>query len=145
MNNENTFITNSFEETQKIGKEFAKTLKNGEFVALYGDLGGGKTTFVQGLALGLGIKKRIISPTFIIIRTHDLKLKTFYHIDLYRTETVADIKSLGMKEIIENPDNIVIVEWAEKMKELLPSKRIDIYFKYLDENMREIKIINHGI
>lgn len=140
MNDKNIFITNSFEETQNLGKEFAKTLKGGELIALYGSLGGGKTTFVQGLALGLGIKRRIISPTFIIIRTYHLRPKTFYHIDLYRTETSDDIRGLGIKEIIGNSNNIVVVEWAEKMKDFLPKKRIDIYFEYLDENKREITI-----
>ncbi len=147
MNDKNIFITNSFKETQNLGKKLAKTLKGGELVALYGNLGGGKTTFVQGLAMGLGIKRRIISPTFIIIRTYDLRpktkdqrLTTFYHVDLYRTETTADIRGLGVDEIIGNSNNIVVVEWAEKMRELLPKQRIDIYFEYLDENKREITV-----
>ena len=144
MNDEKIIFTNNFEETQDLGKEFAKTLKGGETVALYGNLGGGKTTFTQGLALGLGIKKRIISPTFIIIRTYALRPKTFYHIDLYRIETADDIRGLGIDEIINNSNNIVVVEWAEKMKNFLPKERIDIYFEYLDENKRKIKFINNG-
>ena len=151
MNDKNIFITNGFEETQNLGKKLAKTLKGGGLVALYGNLGSGKTTFVQGLALGLGIKRRIISPTFIIIRTYDLRPKTkdqgrkaFYHIDLYRTETTADIRGLGIDEIIGNSNNIVAVEWAERMKDFLPKERIDIYFEYLDENRRKIKFINNG-
>src|SRR3989344_70079 len=93
-----TYITNSFEETQNIAEEFAHTLKGGEVLCLYGDLGYGKTTFIQGLAKGLGLKGRIISPTFIIMRSYEIKLKTknekrkttvqnvknFYHVDLYR-------------------------------------------------------------
>jgi len=148
MNDEKIFITNSFEETQKLGKEFAKTLKGGELIALYGNLGGGKTTFVQGLALGLGIKRRIISPTFIIIRSYRVlinkKIKNFFHLDLYRIETRSDIRGLGIDEIIGNSNNIIVVEWAEKMKDFLPKKRIDIYFEYLDENKRKIKLINNG-
>jgi tRNA threonylcarbamoyladenosine biosynthesis protein TsaE len=152
MNDKKVFVTNSFEETQNLGKEFAKTLKGGEFLALYGNLGGGKTTFAQGLALGLGIKRRIISPTFIIIRTYDLRPKTknqrprtFYHIDLYRAETADDIIGLGLDELILNGNNIVVVEWAEKMKDFLPKERIDIYFEYLDENKRKIEFIKNGI
>ena len=145
MNDKNIFITNSFEETQGLGREFAKKLKGGGLVALYGNLGGGKTTFVQGLALGLGIKRRIISPTFIIIRTYDIRPKTFYHIDLYRSETSDDIRGLGIDEIIGNSNNIIVVEWAEKLKTFLPEKRIDIYFDYLDENKRKITAIKHGI
>ena len=145
MNNKNIFIANSFEETQSLGREFAKNLKGGELIALYGNLGGGKTTFVQGLALGLGIKRRIISPTFIIIRTYDIRPKTFYHIDLYRSETSDDIRGLGIDEIIGNSNNIIVVEWAEKLKTFLPEKRIDIYFDYLDENKRKITVVKHGI
>ncbi|MCL6096441.1 MAG: tRNA (adenosine(37)-N6)-threonylcarbamoyltransferase complex ATPase subunit type 1 TsaE [Patescibacteria group bacterium] len=157
MNGNKIFITNSFEETQNLGKEFAKRLKGGELVALYGNLGAGKTTFVQGLAMGLGIKRRIVSPTFIIIRTYKINnpnfakaslsrqnSKFFYHVDLYRTETPDDIKGLGIDEIIGNSDNIIVVEWAEKMREFLPEKRIDIYFEYLNENKRKIKFINNG-
>lgn len=69
---EEIFITSSYEETQKLGKEFTKKLQGGDIIALYGELGSGKTTFVQGLAKGLGIKRRIISPTFIIIRSYTL-------------------------------------------------------------------------
>ncbi len=114
MIDEKIFITNSFEETQDLGKELAKTLKGGELVALYGNLGGGKTTFVQGLALGLGIKRRIISPTFIIIRSYKIlinkKIKNFFHLDLYRTGTSDDIRGLGIDEIIGNSNNIVVGE-----------------------------------
>lgn len=150
-NKEEIFVTNSAEETKKLGEELAKSLKGGDLVALFGDLGGGKTTFVQGLALGFGIKRRIISPTFIIIRTYnieskttDQKPKTFYHLDLYRTGMIEDIKSLGIDEIIGNDNNIVVIEWAEKLKDLLPKKRTDIFFEYLEENKRKIKIIKYG-
>ena len=145
---EDVFITNSSEETKDLGEEFGKNLKGREVIALYGDLGGGKTTFVQGLALGLGIEKRIISPTFIIIRTYALKessvfQKSFYHIDLYRTESIKDIEGLGINEIITNGNNIVTIEWAEKIKEILPDRRTDIFFEYLGDNRREIKIIKY--
>ena len=154
----NIIITNSKEETQKIARDFSSKLAKGGVVALYGDLGSGKTTFVQGVAKGLRIKKRIISPTFIIVRTYRIKnypfgkprfnrgklrasesrIKNLYHIDLYRTETLDDIKGLGLEEIISDPENIVVIEWAEKMKNLLPEKRIEIKFEYIDENKRRI-------
>src|SRR5258706_12927681 len=127
-----TIITNSFEETQKIGYDFAKTLKGGEIIALHGDLGSGKTTFVQGLAAGLGIKRRVISPTFIIMRSYeeDLRFKNFYHVDLYRIENEKDVEGLGLKEIMQGADNIVAIEWPEKIENLLPENRIDIIFNY---------------
>jgi len=161
------FITNSFEETQKLGEKFARShlarqtcLSGCKLIALYGDLGSGKTTFVQGMARGLGVKRRIISPTFIIIRSYKIKnqpfdfaqgkkskikytnkkLKMFYHIDLYRMESNKDIGGLGLDEIIKNEENIVMVEWAEKMDRLLPKKRIDIQFVYVSEHERKITI-----
>ncbi|HEX8932564.1 MAG TPA: tRNA (adenosine(37)-N6)-threonylcarbamoyltransferase complex ATPase subunit type 1 TsaE [Patescibacteria group bacterium] len=134
-------ITNNFVETQQIGLEFAKTLKGGEVICLYGDLGSGKTTFVQGLAKGLGIEKKIISPTFIIMRTYRIQnSKNFYHVDLYRIEESKDVESLGLLEIMKDKDNIVVIEWPERIEDLLPEKRIDIIFAYLDEDKREIVV-----
>lgn len=133
-----TFITNSFEETRKLGKDFAKFLEKGDMICLYGDLGSGKTTFVQGLAQGLGIKNRIISPTFAIVRTYKLIDRDFYHVDLYRIENNKGLGDLGIEEIINNENNIVVIEWAEKLKNYLPQKRIDIEFFYRKDDMRKI-------
>lgn len=133
-----TFTTNSFEETQKLGRDFARVLGKGDIICLYGELGSGKTTFVQGLAEGLGIKNRIISPTFIIMRSHELKNGMFYHVDLYRTESEKDIEGLGTEEIINDHENIVAIEWAEKLKSKMPAKRIDIEFSYEKKNMRKV-------
>jgi tRNA threonylcarbamoyladenosine biosynthesis protein TsaE len=133
-----TFISNSFEETQRLGRDFARILEKGDTVCLYGDLGSGKTTFTQGLAKGLGIKSRIISPTFIIMRSHELKNGTFYHVDLYRIENEEGIESLGLQEIINDGQNVVVIEWAEKLKGFLPKKRIDIKFTYEKDNVRKI-------
>lgn len=109
-------------------------------ICLYGDLGAGKTTFVQGLAWGLGIKKRILSPTFIFIRQYKISPgHTFYHIDLYRIEKMEDIQGLGLKEILADKNNIIIIEWPEKIKDILPRYAEEIFFKYIDENTREIK------
>ncbi len=145
MNEE--IVTNSFLETQKLGEKIGSDLKTGAILALFGDLGSGKTTFAQGLAKGLGIERRIISPTFIIIRKYQISnfqspISNFYHIDLYRIEEEKDIESLGLEEILNNSQNIVAIEWAEKLGELLPEKRIDVHFEYLSENKRRITIKN---
>lgn len=152
MNKKQVYLTKASEETKKLAFNFSKRLKPGDFLAFYGNLGSGKTTFIQGLAEGLGINARIISPTFIIIRTYkinnqksiiknqDQRPKAFYHIDLYRTESKNDLLELGIDEIIEDKNNIIAVEWAEKMKDMLPDKRIELHFKYVDENTREISI-----
>jgi len=144
MISEDNFITNNSTETLSLGEGFAKKIKTGDFLAFYGNLGSGKTTFIQGLAKGLGIKRRIISPTFIIVRSYKIQnSKSFYHIDLYRTQTIDDLLGLGIDEIIKDNKNIVALEWAEKMGKFLPRKRIDITFAYLDEGRRQIKILRH--
>lgn len=135
-------ITKSSKETQKLGQDLAKS-KNIRFLALFGNLGSGKTTFAQGFAKGLGIGERIISPSFIIVRKYELENRNFYHIDLYRIENQNDIRGLGLEEIFNDPQNIVVIEWAEKMKDLLPKKRIEIYFDYLKENQRKITFKNY--
>lgn len=128
-------VTKSASETQAFAKEIAKTLQSGDILALYGDLGSGKTTFVQGLAAGLGIAQRIISPTFIIMRSYD---KNFYHVDLYRIETEKDIEGLGLKEIMEDNESIVVIEWPEKIEKFLPKHTKRMYFTYKNDNEREI-------
>lgn len=152
------FITDSFAETQRIAEEFAKTLKGGEVLCLHGDLGYGKTTFIQGLAKGLGIAGNIVSPTFIIMRSYnviiknqksntkntDKKLKMFFHVDLYRINHEREIMDLGVMDFINNSENIVAIEWPEKMGILSPRKRIDIVFEYIDEDKRKITITKNS-
>jgi tRNA threonylcarbamoyladenosine biosynthesis protein TsaE len=136
-----------------LGKEFANNLKYREdgatILALIGELGSGKTTFIQGLAKGLGIKKRIISPTFILVRKYKLdgsKSRTafsnFYHVDLYRLERrVSDeLESLGLFEVWQDAESIVAIEWAEKAGRVLPTKTIWLRFENLGEDKRKIMI-----
>src|SRR3989304_1888357 len=115
------YISNSDTQTKEIAAKLAKKSKSHVF-ALSGELGAGKTTFVQGFAQGLGIKEKIISPTFVLIRQHHIPntKKVLFHIDLYRLENITDLKSLGLEEILSNPNNIVLIEWAEKIKDTLP-------------------------
>ncbi len=160
---QSSFFTQSFEETRELGEEFAKNLKRGTVLALHGNLGSGKTTFVQGLAKGLGIKQKIISPTFIIAREYQIlghsssegsesrSLKrdssrqartiNFYHIDLYRVKSEKDVQGLGLDEIINDKENIVAIEWPEKIKKILPKDTISIHFEYQEDDKRSIKII----
>lgn len=141
---EKTHTTNSFEETRQLGRNFASEISDTQVVALHGDLGSGKTTFVQGFAEGLGITKKIISPTFIIMRTYELKdhqtKKFFYHVDLYRIESIHDVEGLGLIEIMNDSDNIVVIEWPEKIEESLPHDRKDVFFTYTDDDRRNIII-----
>ncbi len=136
------FTTKSFEETQKIGIEFAKHVlsmdvqKTALVLALSGDLGAGKTKFLQGFAQGLGIEEIVNSPTFVIMK----RFGNFYHIDCYRLEKPEEIVELGFQEIISNPENIVAIEWPEKIAGILPKNAVKINFKHLEENKREIMI-----
>lgn len=135
--------TKSSLETQRLGREFGQKIKNGGVLFLFGDLGGGKTTFTQGLAQSLGIKRQIVSPTFLIMRTYELPGTTdqvFNHLDLYRIESEKDVHSLGLSEILENPGNIVVIEWAERLGKAKPKVRTEIHFEYIDENNRNIVI-----
>ncbi len=118
-------------------------------LALEGDLGGGKTTFLQGFAKGLGIKEKILSPTFILMRRHQIpnsksqtnsKFENFYHIDYYRIQKPKEILDLGWKEIIKNPRNIVAVEWAEKISKILPKEATKIKFEFINKKTRKIVI-----
>lgn len=112
-------------------------------LALYGELGSGKTTFVQGLAKGIGIPHRLVSPTFIIIREYPLNLKNFrrfYHIDLYRIEPEMETLNLGFGEIFSNRFNVVTIEWAERLGALLPWNRLDIMFTVKSDSERYINV-----
>lgn len=126
-----SIITKSIKETQNFGKEFAAQIKGGGVVCLYGDLGAGKTTLVQGIARGLGIKKRVNSPTFVLIRQY----KNIYHVDLYRLESA---KELGLEELWENPSNIILIEWPEIIESILPKNHWKIYLKTLQDGNHEI-------
>lgn len=132
-------ITKSVQETRKYGQKLAQKVKNGGVVALYGDLGAGKTTLVQGIAQGLGIKQRIISPTFIIVRQYD----RFWHVDLYRLGSFEEAEAVGIEEIIKDKQNIVVIEWPEKAEKILPEHYIELRLKAISEEEREINETVH--
>jgi tRNA threonylcarbamoyladenosine biosynthesis protein TsaE len=155
------FLSRGQKETSKLAKILAKVcLADSAFVAeatsakeaakrrrkilnqalvfgLVGELGSGKTTFIKGFAKGLGIKKRLTSPTFVLLKKH----KNFYHIDCYRIKNPKDILDLDFLEIVSNPKNIIIIEWAERVKKILPKDTIWIKFKIISPKQREIKLL----
>lgn len=141
--NKNTFITTGFKDTQKLGEEFVSRLKPGNIIFLYGDLGSGKTTFVQGIAIGLGIKTRIISPTFIVLRTHatnNKMIKKLYHLDLYRLNEKEEVKNIGLDDLVNDPEAVTIIEWPDILGEV--KNVIKISFEYVNENTRKIELEN---
>lgn len=142
MDDNHKISTNSARATAKEGETLAKRLKAGDILCLYGQLGSGKTTFVQGLARGLGITTRLLSPTFIIVRRYDIPSseKILYHVDLYRLQNRDEMDELGLDEIISDPNAYVVIEWAEKLGELLPNYRLDIHLRVLEDGRHEIKV-----
>lgn len=141
-------ITNSPQETQNLGREIGNYLINTKkgrgaaILALQGELGSGKTTFIQGLAKALGLPYRILSPTFIILREYSLQqqmYQKFYHLDLYRIKEQTELKDLGLDEIFSNPSNIVAIEWPERLGSKLPDGWLSFEFRISENNRRIIK------
>lgn len=136
-------ITEKAKDTQKVGQILAQEIIKSKFksekalvIGLGGDLGSGKTTFIQGLARGFKIKERITSPTFVILKKFDF----FYHIDCYRINHPRELLEIDFKEILNQSGNIIVIEWAERVKKILPLDTLWIKFKYLTQNKRRIVI-----
>lgn len=140
------FITISSVETWRLGKILAKELRGGEIVCLVGDLGTGKTTFTQGLLKNLGAKEPYISPTFLIMKEYignqepmnnKQKIKRIYHFDAYRVGS-EDILDLGWEEIIADKNNVIIVEWADRIFDIIPEEAVWVEFQWISEKERKI-------
>lgn len=137
-------VTKNEKETQFLGYELGSQLKGGEVLALCGELGAGKTKFLQGLAKGLGIKGRVNSPTFNILKLYKINanknVKAFCHIDAYRLHSEKDLISLGVEEFFQDKHTVTAIEWAEKVKKIWPKNVFVITIKHLSEENREISI-----
>jgi len=152
------YISKSREQTQKIAADFAKELKGGEVLCFYGNLGSGKTTFIQALAKTLGVKENVTSPTFVLMKKYPRRggacprpskratarvaptRSFFYHMDAYRLSNSQEALDLGLEEIWNDKNNIIAIEWADKINDILPKKKIDLCFESLSENERKITI-----
>lgn len=138
-------ITRGPQETEEKGKKLGEEIlkvKNplrAVVLALEGDLGSGKTTFVQGVAKGLQIRFRIVSPTFVIIKRYEFqnRQRNFYHIDCYRVKG-RELVGLGFKEVIKHPRNVVAIEWADRILGILPKDVIKVRFEYFGKDIRKI-------
>lgn len=141
----------SLEGSKKISEAQPRNAFRGAFViCMDGELGAGKTTFTQGLLKGLGAKGPYTSPTFLIMKEYEIKSKVeslkskvrnVYHIDAYRVDE-NDLLNLGWEEIVADEGNIVIIEWPERVKKILPEKVLRIRFEGLDEERRKITFEN---
>jgi tRNA threonylcarbamoyladenosine biosynthesis protein TsaE len=128
----------SAESTQGLAARIALRATPGTVLALSGDLGAGKTCFIQGLAAGLGVEGPVTSPTFIMVAEHAGRLP-LYHVDLYRTETLGEIRRLGLEEILDGP-GVTAIEWAEKAEPLLPLRTVRIHIRGAGDEPRMVEI-----
>lgn len=137
--------TTSSKQTQEYGKKLAGTLRGGEVLAFSGELGAGKTTLIQGIAQGLGITQPITSPTFLLMRVYQLPkpkngIAQLVHIDCYRIYSEQEIEDIGAVEYFGREDTVVLVEWPERIKKLLPRHTKTIMLELgKEENKRMIK------
>lgn len=136
------FVSNSPADTKKIALDLATTLKGGVVVAFYGDLGMGKTCFVNGLADGLGFKGEVSSPTFAIINEYIGGRLNLYHFDMYRITGWDDLYSTGYFEYLES-GGVLAIEWSENIENALPDDVIRVTINRIGDNSREI-IISKG-
>lgn len=135
-----SFEVNSVEETWALARKFAEGLKSGDVVCLEGDLGAGKTTFTQGLAVALGVSGRVTSPTFCIVQEHFGDGKFLVHMDLYRLHGEDDVEAIGWEDYLAR-GAIMVVEWPERAGSLVPESAYHIIFRYNEgEESRVIQI-----
>ncbi|MGB3922024.1 MAG: tRNA (adenosine(37)-N6)-threonylcarbamoyltransferase complex ATPase subunit type 1 TsaE [Minisyncoccia bacterium] len=138
------YISKSLIETGEIAENFLGSLRSSSgatVVALSGDLGSGKTTFAQALGQALGVTESIQSPTFVIEKIYDIDFKNFrrlIHIDAYRLEGDKELLHLGWEEITKEPENLILIEWPENVRGIIPEDAKTIRFRFVDEHTREI-------
>jgi tRNA threonylcarbamoyladenosine biosynthesis protein TsaE len=139
-NSEIQIITCNADETSALGHSIGEKLHGGDILALSGELGSGKTCFTGGVARGLGVSKdyQITSPTFTLINEYPARY-TLYHFDVYRLDGPSDLDDLGYKEYFSG-NGVVVIEWADKIAQIIPQTAIYINFEYVDENKRAIII-----
>jgi tRNA threonylcarbamoyladenosine biosynthesis protein TsaE len=144
-NKQIVIITHSPEETKALGQKIGQQLKPGDVIALTGELGSGKTALVQGLAAGLDVPADyyITSPTFTLINEYPGR-HPFYHVDLYRIESRADMDEIGLFEIIQG-QGITAIEWADRLQEHIPADNLDIHLEIIDDQTRKFFINIYGL
>ncbi|MBI2099757.1 MAG: tRNA (adenosine(37)-N6)-threonylcarbamoyltransferase complex ATPase subunit type 1 TsaE [Candidatus Vogelbacteria bacterium] len=142
-------LAKSLAETAKLAAEFTAALRPSEvgatIVGLYGDLGSGKTVFAQAVAKQLGVNEVVTSPTFVIEKVYRLPgeakwWRHLIHIDAYRLKNVSEMLDLGWTEIAGDVSNLILIEWADRIEKILPPQTRKIFFKFIDETTREIRV-----
>lgn len=131
-------------ETKKIAKKLSKYLEKGDIICLIGPFGCGKTTFTQGILQGLEFSGYVHSPSFTIVNKYPAKIPVV-HIDLYRIENIDNMQNIGIYEYLYGKEDVIIIEWAEKIKEILPDEYILINFEIVDESARYLTFYAKGL
>lgn len=147
------FVSKSEKETRKLAQILAKEIirnprlrSRAVVIGLEGELGAGKTVFAKGFAKGLGIKDKITSPTFILMRVYNFKTKGgpgprfLFHFDCYRLKNHKDMVLLGAKEFIADPRNIILIEWSDRVQKVLPARHIKVHIDHIDKKTRKITV-----
>ena len=136
------FVSRSPEETQALGERLGAGLQPGAVVACIGELGAGKTCFLQGLARGLGVTSDVTSPTFVLVNHYRGRLPVF-HLDAYRTEALTEVLDLGLEEMMHG-DGVTVIEWADKILPLLPPATVVVRIRGLGDEPRTIEVEEPG-
>ena len=138
-------LSKSIEDTKRFAQDFLAKLpvdnKQATVVGLYGNLGSGKTTFTQCVAEILGVEEHLTSPTFVIMKRFkikDLRFKDLIHIDAYRLKSGDELRKLGFEELLRDPKNLILIEWADLVADILPKDHIKLYFEFVDDLTRKI-------
>lgn len=142
------FVTSSAKETKELAKSLVQQWMQPAFhggalvIGFEGELGSGKTTFIQGVIEGLGVQDRVTSPTFVLMKRYQTPDgRNLYHIDCYRLNAPQEFLALGWNEIITNPQSLIFVEWADRVQSLLPQNSMHLQFAHISENKRQITIM----
>ena len=131
-------ISESPEETRRLGRELGRLARAGDVLLLTGELGAGKTCLTQGIAWGLGIEGYATSPTFVVVNQYEGRL-TMYHIDLYRIDTLGEAADLGLDDYLYG-DGLCVVEWADKALEALPAEHLLVEMAFISDTGRSIEL-----
>lgn len=139
-------LSQSEQETAEFAADFAKTVSPGRCIALHGSLGAGKTVFARGFARGLGVRGHIPSPTFTIVQEYPVELENaagqqlLFHMDLYRIADSAAALAFGIEEYLDDLNAVKLIEWSDRIADILPASTCNIFIEHVDENVRRIKV-----
>ncbi len=138
-----TLVSHGLSETRRLGTLLGQLLEGDEVICLEGELGTGKTSLIQGIGQGQGIREPLTSPTFTLVNEYQGRQAPFYHVDLYRLETIEEMIAAGIDGYFHN-GGICVIEWAQKARDILPAECLSITLKHVSEEERDILLQAKG-